>query len=368
MPTLAAYFHDLNPIALDLGVISLKWYGMAYAAGFVIAWLILRWFAKRGVTPLSPLGITDAMLALVLGVVVGGRLGYVLIYGRELITEFNPSFPWWAALDISRGGMASHGGIVGVIIASYWIAARAERSDGTRGTPVLHVIDLTAIACTIGLGLGRVANFVNGELLGKVVAYPGEKAPWWAVRFPQEFVERRSDMNLTPQQELELIAIAEKYTARTGLGGEDAYDAMLRLLQSDRFTGKHELIAQLEPLISARHPSQIYQALAEGVLLTIVLWIVWRVPRKPGIVGAWFLVTYGVLRVITEFWRLPDAQFGDDGRPFGLSRGQWLSVAMVVIGAVAMWICAKRKVDRMGGWQHPAKPANPSNPTKPKPA
>jgi phosphatidylglycerol:prolipoprotein diacylglycerol transferase len=355
MPILAAYFHDLDPIALDLGFISLKWYGMAYAAGFVLAWVVLRWFSKRGVTPLSTLGVTDAMLALVLGVVVGGRLGYVLVYGRELLTEFTPSFPWWAALDISRGGMASHGGIVGVILASFWIARRAERTDGTRGTSVLHVIDLTAIACTFGLGLGRVANFVNGELLGKIVAYPGEKAPWWAVRFPQEYIERRTESGLSPAQELELVSIAERYTASGGTvrGGDDAYDAMLRLLHNSRFSGKQDLITQLEPLISARHPSQLYQAFAEGILLTVVLWIIWRMPRKPGVVGAWFLIVYGVLRVATEFWRLPDAQFGEDGRPFGLSRGQWLSVAMVVVGAVAAWVCSRRKVQKMGGWLRP---------------
>ena len=357
MLTLAAYFHDLDPIALDLGFITLKWYGMAYATGFVIAWCILRWFSKKGITPLSVVGVTDAMLALVLGVVVGGRLGYVLVYRPELLTDFSGHFPWWGALDISNGGMASHGGIVGVILACFWIAKKADRTDGARGTSVLHVIDLTAITCTFGLGLGRLANFVNGELLGKIVAYPGQKAPWWAVRFPQEFVERRTESKLTPEQTLELYSIAEKYTARSGpvRGGDDAYDAMLHLLHNDRFSGKHELIAQLEPLISARHPSQLYQAFAEGVLLTIVLWIIWRVPRKPGIVGAWFLMVYGVLRVLTEFWRLPDTQFGDDGRPFGLSRGQWLSVLMVVIGAIAAWICARRKVPKVGGWLRPAR-------------
>lgn len=355
MPILAAYFHDLNPIALDLGFITLKWYGLAYATGFVFAWLILRWFAKRGVTPLSPLGITDAMLALVLGVVVGGRLGYVLVYKPQLLTEFSSSMPWWGVLDISRGGMASHGGIVGVILASFWVARRAERSDRTRGTSVLHVIDLTAIACTIGLGLGRVANFVNGELLGKIVAFPGQPAPWWTVRFPQEYLER-NDMHLTPMQQLELVSIAEKYTPRSaGMGGDEAYESMLRLLHSGHFSAKHELIAQLTPLVSARHPSQLYQAFAEGILLTIVLWIIWRVPRKPGIVGAWFLIVYGVLRVITEFWRLPDVQFGENGRPFGLSRGQWLSVAMVIVGAVAVWICSRRNVAKMGGWLKPAK-------------
>lgn len=356
MATLAAFFHDLNPIALDLGFITLKWYGLAYAAGFVIAWLILRWFSRRGITPLSVVGVTDAMLALVLGVVVGGRLGYVLVYSRDLLTDFSARFPWWGALDISNGGMASHGGIVGVVLACFWVARKAERTDGSRGTSVLHVIDLTAIACTFGLGLGRVANFVNGELLGKIVAYPGQKAPWWAVRFPQEFVERRNESRLTPEQHIELYSIAERYTARGGAirGGDDAYDAMLRLLHNSRFTARHELIARLEPLISARHPSQLYQAFAEGILLTMVLWIIWRVPRKPGVVGAWFLIVYGVLRVITEFWRLPDAQFGDDGRPFGLSRGQWLSVAMVVVGAVAAWICSRRNAQKMGGWQRPA--------------
>ena len=349
LPMLAAYFHSLSPTALDLGPIALKWYGLSYAAGFLIAWLLLRWFARKGITPLSPVGVTDAMLALVLGVVFGGRLGYVLVYDPALLYDFSKSFPFWGAIDISRGGMASHGGMIGVIIACFWVARRADRTDGTRGTSVLHVIDLTAIACTFGLGLGRLANFVNGELLGSIVAYPGAKAPWWAVRFPQEYLEHK-DMNLAAEQHAAIVALAQKYTSKPIVGKESleiAYRHMLELLHSPTFSGKAELIQALTPLISARHPSQLYQFLAEGVLLTAALWFIWRVPRKPGVVGAWFLLIYGVLRIVTEIWRLPDI---GHARTAGLSLGQWLSVAMVVVGTISLPIVAKRPVARMGGW------------------
>lgn len=353
MTILAAYFHTLSPVALDLGVFSLKWYGLAYAAGFLYAWLLLRWFARRGLTPLSPNGVTDGMLALVLGVILGGRLGYVLFYDPALLVQFAPRFPFWAALDISRGGMASHGGIVGVILASFWVARRAERTDTARGTSVLHVIDLTAIGCTIGLGLGRLANFVNGELLGKIVAYPGSPAPWWSVRFPGEFLDR-SDMNLSAEQEVALLDIAQRYSPRPAgeLPPDDVFQNMLNLLHSPTFSDRAALIEALTPLVSARHPSQIYQFLAEGVVLTAVLWFVWRLPRKPGVIGCWFLITYGVLRVITELWRLPDAHLAVE-RILGLTRGQWLSVAMVLVGTIALPIVVRRASSLYGGWLRP---------------
>jgi phosphatidylglycerol---prolipoprotein diacylglyceryl transferase len=207
--------------------------------------------------------------------------------------------------------------------------------------------------------LGRLANFVNGELLGKVVAMPGQPAPWWAVKFPQEvLVERWPGIpERTAEQEVQLRALVAQY-APTQPDVYSGYQHVLELLQR----GNRAVAQQLEPLISARVPSQLLQAAAEGLGVGLTVWFVARKPRLPGILGCWFLISYGVLRIITEqFWRLPDAKFADP-RPYGLSRGQWLSVLMVVIGLVALVWLVRRGGQKLGGWgvRHDAAPAGPN--------
>lgn len=362
MLTLGAWLHDLNPFLVEFSPgIGLRWYGLSYAAGFLAGWWILIRLARRGFTPLSPQRVGDAMVALIVGVIVGGRLGYVLFYDLPLLWNFSDSFPWWGVLRVSQGGMASHGGMLGVIIAT-WLISRPGKHDeyGPRGpVPWLHVLDLTALACTPGLFFGRIANFINGELLGKIVAPPGEPAPWWAVRFPQERLDwwlrdappgqpRGHAPVLTPEQQFQLDALLTPYRK----GGLDDYDAYARLL-NDLQTGparvSHEVAAKLAPLIAARHPSQLYQAVAEGLVVGVLLWLLWKRPRKPGVIVSVFLISYGVLRVLTEFVRLPDSHLAVQ-RFAGLSRGQWLSVVMVVCGVALLAYFLRRAAPRMGGW------------------
>lgn len=347
MMMFAAWLHDLNPFLLQIsGSFGLRWYGLSYGAGFVIGWAILQWLSKRGLILLSPQRVTDAMLYCVVGVVLGGRLGYIVFYKPALLIDFGGEAPWWGVLRVNEGGMSSHGGIIGVILACCLIARGRRDEAGVRRerVPALHLLDITALACTIGLGLGRVANFINGELLGRIVAGPGRPAPWWAVKFPQELMELRPD-ELSPAREVELTALVPGARSLA----DPAWFAGVRSLIAQLQHGSAEAAARLGPVLNSRHPSQLYQALTDGVILTAVLWWVWRVPRKPGVVGCWFLMTYGVLRVITEIWRLPDAHLSVP-RVLGLSRGQWLSVAMFAVGAGALGIVQRRRVERIGGW------------------
>jgi phosphatidylglycerol:prolipoprotein diacylglycerol transferase len=351
----AAYLHDLSPVAFSLAGFPLRWYGLSYALGFILAWLLLRAASSRGVTPLSPQRLTDAMLALILGVVVGGRLGYCLFYEPSLLWTFHHAAPWWGLLEINRGGMASHGGMIGVLVASFFIARGPRDPSGLRPqrVPVLHVFDLVAFVSTLGLGLGRLANFINGELLGRVVAPPGQPAPWWSVRFPQEILSGHRPA-LSPDQTARLDTIVSAYTP-VGGSFDDGFDRLLRALQHASGPEHARLAAELAPLLAARHPSQLYQAFAEGLLLTLLLWLLWLTPKKPGVIASSFLIFYGVLRIATEHWRLPDAHLATQ-LVLGLSRGQWLSVGMILAGAAMLAMALRATSPRMGGWLRRAAP------------
>lgn len=337
MLTLAAWVHDLNPFVWRISsAVGVRWYGLAYIAGFACAWLLLHVLAKRRLSLLKPEAVPDAMLALVIGVLVGGRLGYVVFYDPGLLVEFTSSPPWWGLLAINRGGMASHGGMVGVA-AACWAIGRRER------IPFLHLLDLVALVAPIGLFFGRVANFINGELLGAVVAPPGRPGPWWTVKFPQELATHHRPA-LDPDQVNRLEAILDR-VAQPG----DNYDKAVERLVSAIQHGNATLKNDLAPLLASRHPSQLYQAFAEGIVLFATLWLIWARPRKPGVIGAWFLIVYGVLRIATEIWRLPDDTLAVQ-RILGLSRGQWLSVVMVVIGVVLLALASRRDAAKLGGW------------------
>lgn len=345
MQILAVWTHDLSPYVVRLsGDFGIRWYGVSYLLGWAIAILLLKWMARKRWVLLAPEGVFDFMLTLFFGMVVGGRLGYVLVYQPTLFMHFEPTFPWWGVLDIAHGGMASHGGMVGLVLACV-VWARKMRRAGIKQASALHLMDCVALTAPPGIALGRIANFINGELLGKVVAGPGEPAPSWAVRFPQELLERRGELNLSEEQQTKLAEIV----GRVIRPGETVDSAIGRIIEAVQ-NGSTSLKAEITPLLSARHPSQFYQAFAEGVVVMLVLWWIWRRPRKPGVALAWFLIVYGIGRVATEFWRLPDAHLHLQ-RIAGLSRGQWLSVGMVAIGAVVLiWISLKSKAQPLGGW------------------
>ncbi len=382
-PTLAAWLHDLDPVALRVGPATIYWYGVSYVLGFALAYVLLRIAARRGLTPVPGAAIGDVVLFGGIGGVIGGRVGYLLLYQPSLLTEFSGGFPWWAALNIARGGMASHGGMVGVVLGLVllgWLLRRRAAKENLpelARVPTAHLVDLACTAAPIGLMCGRLANFVNGELLGKVVASPpyeeGTTLPWWSVQFPQEILARTGTGEVSDRQmQLAAEAVGMSYLELLTPEGMERFQAAYQDMLAD-LRGGGPTAAQasnfMETFLNARHPSQLYQAVAEGPLLLFALLVVWAKPRIAGVVTAWLMIVYGLGRIATEFYRLPDVQFAV-ARPLGFSRGQWLSVALVVggFGLLGFVIArAKKKqklgesVPRFGGWLRPAFAAPPQS-------
>ena len=323
-----SYLHRLDSVAIHITQsLPIRWYGLAYAAGFLIGWWIIRWFAKTGRSQLTVEMAGDLMFYLIAGVLVGGRLGHVIFYGHgKPFIEFSADFPFWELLAINRGGMSAHGGIIGVI-AACWIFAHRRRISA------LHLFDLGSLVCTPGLFLGRLANFVNAELWGKALPVPMQAdPPWWSVKYPEEI--------LLPG----FAHLAEvEMKLRTIIGGSATFYG--NVIEAAR-DGNEQVIEVLRPLLTAYYPSQLIQAFTDGPVLFLVLTLVWLKPRKPGIVGPWFLIAYGVMRICTEVVRQPDEGVA---LLLGLSRGQVLSVLMILVGIIAMTICARRPVEPLGG-------------------
>ena len=328
-----SYLHSLNPFAIQITeTIGLRWYGLAYLTGFFIAWLLIRRFSKKGLTPLTKEQSGDFVLSSVLGVVIGGRLGYVLFYQPELLITFEPTFPWWEAIAIHKGGMSSHGGMLGVLVTMvYW-----SRKHGV-GLP--HLMDLGPYVAVPGLCLGRVANFVNGELWGRRLPEQLQKEPpFWSVKYPTEITEVWVQFPDTHQQKLNTLLELQS----TILGGNNFYQNIVY----EAYKGNQKIIDTITPLLTAWYPSQLYQAATNGFLLFIVLTIIWWKPKKEGVIAGWFLVIYGLFRIVTEAYRQPD---GGVAMIVGLTRGQLLSVLMVVAGSAFILFFSRRSVDKTGG-------------------
>lgn len=344
---LGGWLHDLSPIAWQITQgFSLRWYGLSYLMGFVAAYLLLKFLAKRDATAIPSERALDAILTLVVGVVVGGRLGYVLLYEPRLLGLID-GFPFWGVLAVNNGGMASHGGIVGVIAAAWWLSRGFKEESGERvgRCPPLHAMDVCALIAPAGLLFGRLANFVNGELLGKIIAGPGESAPWWAVRYPQEILTEPDDRLVqTTEQFRELRQLASQYALPDEGFYTGAYERLLTAVQSGDRVAK----ASIEPLISARYPTQLMQAALDGLLVGLVVWVVAMKPRKPGVIGAWFLITYAIGRVLMDFVRLPDAGITQLG---GMTRGQLYSGIMLIAGVFLLVLANRSKsAADSGGW------------------
>ncbi len=298
------WVHNLDPIAIPLrGDFGIRWYGLAYAAAFLIGGWLLRVYHQRGRSPLNEAQQSSLLLAVMVGVLLGGRLGFILLYEPEVLRDPAGIFAIW------RGGMASHGGIVGVILACLW-AARQCKVDPYR------IGDLMVTLAPPGFLLGRLANFINGELWGRLsdvswaVKFPGELAGWPRARLEQLW---------------DLLAGAGVTFAD---GGRNWPQQIVDRIQA----GDESLRQLVGELLPPRHPSQLYAAALEGALLLAwTQWRLWRTPvlRRPGQLAGEYLMLYAAVRIVDEQFREPDAEL-----ILGLTRGIFYSLFLIAGGLV----------------------------------
>jgi phosphatidylglycerol:prolipoprotein diacylglycerol transferase len=341
-----AWVHNLSPFLLQFtDTIGIRWYGLAYLTGFLIAYYLTDLMSRRGTTPLNREQVSDFITYVAIGTLAGGRLGYALFYAPELFTTFHAGAPWWGLLEVNKGGMASHGGMAGVIIACV-LFARKHKFNAT------HLIDICVFGGGFGVFFGRIANFINGELYGRECS----ANLWMAVKFPSEI------FTWGPGEIDKLRGLGAAAEA-VGAGSKEQWLIWLNSFSSEALrhldetkeaivlaTQKHNVavIEALRPLLTPRYPSQLIQSVLEGLIVVLVLAWVWRRSRTPGLISATFGVMYSIARIIGEQFRLPDHDIGYQA--LGLTRGQWLSVAMLAGSLIYLIWVIRQKNQPMGGW------------------
>ena len=296
---LAVFLHHFGPFIFQIRQVGPRWYGLSYVLSALCAFWLYKRLAIRGCTELKPEKVADFITWTGLfGVLLGGRLGWIIFYGFKESHEN----PWWM-FEVWKGGMSSHGGILGLVIVTYVLSRRWRVSWTSTG-------DTLCVVAPLGLFLVRCANFINGELIGKPAAVA------WAVQFPRELLD-------TGIGRAEITPLAE---AALGRSASEIVDAVPRDPEVQRVLGD---------LLTPRHPSQLYEALLEGVVLFSVLWILrtrCRVPR--GVLTGAFFILYATLRIIGEIFREPDPAWAVGS----FSAGQFLSLFMYGIGvAFLVW-------------------------------
>jgi phosphatidylglycerol---prolipoprotein diacylglyceryl transferase len=323
-------FPAWDPVLIDIpGLpIDIRWYGLMYVVGFVVGQWILTRLARRGFCPVPAERIPDLVLYLVLGVIIGGRLGYALIYDQHLLHPLR-FFQLW------KGGLAFHGGLVGVM-AAFLLFTRKHR------VPVLRMFDCGALAVTPGIFAVRMANFINGELYGRVTG----KGVGLAMQFPTDPEAVRllhlSDAWSMRDRELCIQVAFGRRTWESVQPMLSQVDEHGHAIRWDNVKGFLNWGA-VRDQVPYRHPSQLYEGFGEGLLLGLVLLVLYlalnkRTP-KPGFFGGVFLIGYGAVRFCIEFLRQPDRQFSSDKDPvgtvlLGMTMGQVLCVGMVLCGVL----------------------------------
>lgn len=314
-----AYVHDLDPVIFDIWrMVKLRWYGMAYLMAFVAAYFLLRHLSRKNLWVVAEKNIGDfiALLAMV-GVFLGGRLGYVFFYeipehGWRILAE-DPLMP----LKVYDGGMASHGGFLGVALFTLYYARKHKLSWTGIG-------DGICIVAPLGLMFGRIANFINGELFGRVAT----DVPW-AVKFPQAL-----DHESAATQDNILNACAMQIPEVSIANAQQFADAV-------RHNPAIKQIA--DEFITPRHPSQLYEGALEGLVLFVLMWFLrFRYPKAPhGMICGIFFILYALFRTFVEQYREPDAS-----RIMNLTKGQFYSLFMIIAGIGFLWHAWKQLKQR----------------------
>jgi len=303
----ATYVHDLNPIALPIaGGLALRWYGLAYLMGFVAGFLLLRNLAQRGLWVMKPEKVGDFIAGCALfGVFLGGRLGYIFFYHLPKVGWGELAKDPLLVLRVWEGGMASHGGILGLAVFT-WIYAKKQHVSW----PALA--DGLCVVGPLGLFFGRAANFINGELYGRVAA----GVPW-AVKFPMSLAQE--------SEETQAMAWQACIRVDPALANATSLDALIVAAR-----GNPKLSETLGEFLPARHPSQVYEGLLEGLLLFVILWVVRnRYPKAPaGLLTGLFFALYAGFRILGEQFREPDAAMVGF-----LTKGQFFSLFMFLFAA-----------------------------------
>ncbi|MAS82403.1 MAG: prolipoprotein diacylglyceryl transferase [Legionellales bacterium] len=258
-------YPDIDPVALNIGFLKVHWYGISYVFGVLAAWCLLRFRGSKNQWSYSPEEISDLIFYAMLGIIIGGRLGSVIFYNLSYYIQHPIEI-----IYLQHGGMSFHGGLLGVFAAVWFFSDKYDKS-------FFEVTDFIAPVIPIGLGSGRIGNFINGELWGSPSNLP------WAMVFPDP--------------------------AAGGL---------------------------------TRHPSQLYEALLEGLLLFIILWWFSSKPRPVMAISGLFLFGYGIFRFIVEFIRVPDSHIGYLAFDF-VTMGMLLSIPMILFGFILFGVAFRTK-------------------------
>ena len=270
------HYPVIDPIIVAIGPLAVRWYGLAYIAAFAVSWWLGNRQADRDGSGWTRDDVSDIVFYVAVGAVLGGRVGYMLFYQVDALLQ-NPLnlFKIW------EGGMSFHGGLLGTVLAMFWFGIRTKRH-------VFQVSDFVAPLVPIGLGFGRLGNFINTELPGRATDSV------FGLIYPCD---------------------ALRGVSQTCLGQWEAF---------------------------ARHPSPLYQAFSEGLVLFAIVWFIASKPRTAGVVSGSFLIAYGSLRFCTEYFREPDSHLGFIAFDW-LTMGQLLSLPMVIVGILIVVVTIRRQ-------------------------